>query len=135
MTAVDEATAPGATLAIFADIRDTMGIPLVTSIWRGLADMGDSLPAVWNAAKPIYVSAHPESALARVVQQTGLPMPEPLAPTQLACAGIGNAQLESIRTIIDAYNRSNGLNLVALAALIAPQTATREEPCPRTKPM
>ena len=134
VTAVDESTATGATAEIFADIRETMGIPLVTSIWRGLAGMGDSLQTVWNAAKPIYLSGHPERALGRVIEQTGLPMPEPLAPTQLACAGISDAQLESIRTIVDAYNRSDGMNMVTLAALISPQTASREDACPRTAP-
>ena len=42
VTAVDEASATGRTAEIFADIRETMGIPLVTSIWRGLADMDGS---------------------------------------------------------------------------------------------
>lgn len=134
VTAIDEATATGATAEIFADIRQTMGIPLITSIWRGLAGMGDSLPTAWSATRPIFLSGHPVNALARVVEQTGLPMPEPLAPTQLACAGISDAQLKAIRTIIDAYNRSNGMNMVALAALIAPQTGKREDACPNTPP-
>lgn len=134
VTAVDEATATGTTAEIFADIRDTMGIPLVTSIWRGLAGMGDSLQTVWNAAKPVYLSGHAEIALSRIVEQARLPMPHPLAPTQLACAGISGAQVESILTILDAYNRSNGMNMVALAALIAPQTARRDNACPRTHP-
>ena len=81
-TAVDESTANGTTAEIFADIRETMGIPLVTSIWRGLAGMDDSLHTVWNASKPIYACGHAELALGRVVEQAGLPMPEPLAPTR-----------------------------------------------------
>ena len=32
VTAIDEATATGVTAEIFADIRQTMGIPLITSI-------------------------------------------------------------------------------------------------------
>ena len=134
VTAVDEATATGETAKIFADIRETMGIPLITSIWRGLADMNGSLPAVWNAAKPIYLSGHVDKALARVVEHSGLPAPEPLTPGQLARAGIGSSQLDAIRTIIGAYNRSNGMNMVALAALVSPETAERENACPRTTP-
>lgn len=120
VTAVDEASASGQTAAIFADIRETMGIPLVTSIWRGLAGMGDSLSQAWYLAKPIYASGLPEHALARVIARAALPFPEPLAPTQLACAGIGERDVEEILTILAAYNRSNGMNLVALAALITP---------------
>jgi hypothetical protein len=134
VTAVDESTATGATAEVFADIRETMGIPLVTSIWRGLAGMEDSLHTVWNASKPIYASGHAEQALGRVVEQVALPMPEPLAPTQLACIGIDDTQLNSIRNIVDAYNRSNGMNMVALAALISPQCGERENACQSTKP-
>jgi hypothetical protein len=135
VTAVDEASATGETASIFADIRETMGIPLITSIWRGLADMGDSLRMVWSAAKPIYLSGHTEAALARVIEQTGLPIPQSLAPTQLACTGIDDPDLAAIRTIIDAYNRSNGMNMLALAALVAPETSERGSARPRTTPI
>ena len=61
-----------------------MGIPLVTSIWRGLAGMDDSLSQVWKLAKPLYANGAPEHALPQLIEQTTLPHPEPLAPTQLA---------------------------------------------------
>ena len=135
VTAVDEASATGETAAIFADIRATMGIPLITSIWRGLAEMDNALRTVWDATKPIYLSGHSEGALARVVEQTGLPLPQPLAPTQLACVGVNDGQLNAVRTIVCAYNRSNGMNMVALAALVSPQTGTRGAPVPRKPPL
>ncbi len=134
VTAVDEATARGETAKIFADIRETMGIPLITSIWRGLADMDASLPTVWTATKPIYLSGHVDKALACVIERTGLPIPEPLAPNQLTRSGINVSELSAIRTIIDAYNRSNGMNMVALAALVSPEAGTREDARPRTAP-
>jgi len=135
VTALDESSATGAAADIFSDIRKTMGIPLVTSIWRGLAGMDDNLQRVWNAASSIYTSGHAERALERVINQTRLPAPHALAPTQLACVGIDDVQLKSIRTIIEAYNRSNGLNMVALAGLIAPPSEDRGKACPRTLPV
>lgn len=54
VTAIDEAKAAGETAVLFAEIRQTMRIPLVTSIWRGLAGMDDSLRLAWAATKPIY---------------------------------------------------------------------------------
>jgi hypothetical protein len=136
VTAVDEASASGQTAAIFADIRETMGIPLVTSIWRGLAGMGDSLSQAWYLAKPIYASGLPEHALARVVARTSLPFPEPLAPTQLACAGVGENDVKEILAILAAYNRSNGMNLIALAALITPpSSSTGATALPSTTPV
>lgn len=125
VTAIDETTATGRTAEVFADIRQTMEIPLVTSIWRGLAGMDDSLEATWAVTKPIFESGLPEPALARIVAGADLPRPEPLAPTQLACVGIGEHELADIRAILAAYNRSNGMNLVALAALITPPSADK----------
>ena len=81
VTAIDEAKAVGETAALFAEIRQTMRIPLVTSTWRGRAGMDDSLRPAWVAAKPIYESGEPERALTRSVAAVGLPRPEPLAPT------------------------------------------------------
>jgi hypothetical protein len=88
VTAMDEATATGETAVSFAEIRQTMQIPLVTSIWRGLAGMGDSLRLAWAAAKPIYENGEPERAPTRGVAALGLPRPEPLAPIALACMGL-----------------------------------------------
>ena len=120
VTAMDEASATGETAVLFAEIRQTMRIPLVTSIWRGLSGMGDSLRLAWAAAKPIYESDGPERALMRSVAALGLPRPESLAPTAFACVGLTESDIVSARAVIAAYNRSNGLNLMALAALIAP---------------
>ena len=129
VTAIDEAKAVGETAALFAEIRQTMRIPLVTSIWRGLAGMDDSLRLAWVAAKPIYESGEPERALTRSVAAVGLPRPEPLPPTALACVGLAEGDIVAARAVIAAYNRSNGLNLMALAALIAPSaTATTTAP-------
>jgi hypothetical protein len=122
VTAIDESAAVGETALVFAEIRRTMGIPLITSIWRGLAGMDDSLRPVWDAAKPIYASGEPERALARSITAANLPSPEPLVPTVLACIGMTEGDVRTARAVIAAYNRSNGLNLMAHAAFITPTT-------------
>jgi hypothetical protein len=111
-----------------------MRIPLVTSIWRGLAAMDDGLRPAWAAAKPIYESGEPERALTRCVAAVGLPQSEPLAPTALACVGLAESDVVAARAVIAAYNRSNGLNLMALAALIAP-SATDPTTAPAAGPV
>ena len=63
VSAIDENEAVGLNADIFLDIRQTMKIPLVTSIWRGLADIDDSLEAVWSMAKPIYQTEKVENCL------------------------------------------------------------------------
>jgi hypothetical protein len=122
VTAIDESAAVGETALVFAEIRRTMDIPLVTSIWRGLAGMDGGLRPVWDAAKPIYESGEPERALARSITVADLPSPEPLAPTALTCIGMTEGDVRTAHAVIAAYNRSNGLNLMALSTLIAPTT-------------
>ena len=78
VTAIDEDKASGETAKIFSDIRNTMGIPLITSIWRGLAGMNNNLPKVWRLAKPIYKSGKPEKALFEMVEKLNLPIPKTL---------------------------------------------------------
>lgn len=130
VTAMDEAQATGEAAAVFADIRQTMGIPLVTSIWRGLADMDDSLPRAWSIAKPLYQSGQPEAGLARVVADTGLPIPALVTASQLACVGVDRDGIRQAKAVIAAYNRSNGMNLIALTALITPAQPIEGQPTP-----
>jgi hypothetical protein len=120
VSAISEAEASGETAEIFADIRKTMQIPLLTSIWRMLAHIEGGLSAVWQAAKPLYETGQPALALKKMIEQTPLPLPLPLAPGQLFCSGVSQEDLVVIRALINAYNRSNGMNLLALAALVVP---------------
>ena len=119
VSAIAEAEATGETAIIFADIRQTMQLPLITSIWRTLAGVEGGLRAVWAAAKPLYESGQPDGALSSALERTVLPIPEPIVPGQLDCAGVPASDLPTILALLDAYNRSNGLNLMALASLVA----------------
>ena len=119
VSAIAEAEATGETAVIFADIRQTMQLPLITSIWRTLAGVKGGLRPVWAAAKPLYASGQPDAALCRVLERVVLPVPGPLVPGQLARAGVRAGDLPMILAILDAYNRSNGLNLMALTGLVA----------------
>ncbi len=72
VTALEEATSARQADAVLAGIRQPVRIPLVNSIWRGLAGMVDSLSLDWAAAKPIYESGELERALTRSVATVGL---------------------------------------------------------------
>jgi hypothetical protein len=52
VTVLDEANAVGETAVLFAEIRQIMRIPLVASIWRGLAGMDDSLRLGLGVVEP-----------------------------------------------------------------------------------
>ena len=74
VTAIDESKATGTTAEIFNDIRSTMAIPLITSIWRGLTGMQNNLSEVWSIAKPIYQSGEPKKVLLKMIDQLNLPI-------------------------------------------------------------
>jgi len=118
VSAISESEATGETAAIFTEIRRCMQIPLLTSIWRTLAGTEGGLNAAWAAAKPLVESGRPAAALEQLRDPSKLPVPEPLAEGQLACAEVEERQLSMIRSLIDAYNRSNGINLITLTALV-----------------
>ena len=118
VSAISEAEATGETAAIFADIRRTMQIPLITSIWRTLVAIEDGLSTTWQLAKPLYETGQPAAALLKLREQAFLPVPEPFAPGQLGCAGVVPKDVPVIRALLNAYNRSNGMNLIALTALV-----------------
>ena len=133
VTAIDEDKASGETAKIFSDIRNTMGIPLITSIWRGLAGMNNNLPKVWRLAKPIYKSGKPEKALFKMVEELNLPIPKTLKDSTIEKTNLNNEDLRNIKQIIKVYNRSNGMNLIALSALVMINFNPIEEQ--NTKPM
>ena len=113
VTAISEDQATGKTAEIFLDIKKTMQIPLITSIWRGLAGINDSLEKVWILTKPIYLSGTPELALNHMLNSISFPI-----PTKFNSEIFNAEDLKHIKDIIKVYTKSNGMNLMALSAFI-----------------
>ena len=59
---VSEHDATGIVAEIYAEIRQTMGIPLVNLIWRHLASHPPGLQWAWSLLKPAYESGKVEAA-------------------------------------------------------------------------
>ena len=118
MTAISEVEATGRTAEIFADIREVMQIPLITSIWRTLADIEGGLEATWAATRVIYKTGQPDAALQALKARSEFPVPGPLSADTLGSAGLSVEDRRAFSAVIDAYNRSNGMNLIALNALV-----------------
>jgi hypothetical protein len=115
---VTEADATGEIASLYADIRQTLGVPLVNLIWRNLATIPGALDWAWSSLKPVYEDGSIQAeAYALRVGQT-LPDVSSLDPSALADAGLSAADLATIETILDSYDRSNPLNLVAIGALL-----------------
>ena len=70
---VSERDARGEIADIFADIRDTLRVPVVNLIWRHFATLDGGLLAAWEALRPIYASGAAEAAGARLLSGLALP--------------------------------------------------------------
>ena len=120
VTVTDESTATGRTAEIFEDIRQTMNLPLVTSIWRALASWDNCLEETWEAVKPIYTGDLPTKKLEQFVEQIDLSNPTLSFEKNHPDINVNENDIRQIKSIIKTYNKSNGLNFLTLAALISP---------------
>ncbi len=117
VSAISEQDATGEIAEIFADIRATMQIPHLTSIWRILAGFPGALNVTWEATKPIFESGQADAALEKMLKTVQLPE---LSVDAIPKAGLNNTDVLQIKGIIDVYNRSTSLNFLALSAFAYP---------------
>lgn len=113
--AIREAEATGVVAAIFADIRAVFGVGVVNLVWRHLATFPGGLEWAWGSLRPVYVSGHARSAAARLRAALPLPALPVIPPEALRAAGVPDDA--PIPAILDAYDRTNPMALVALTAL------------------
>jgi Halocarboxylic acid dehydrogenase DehI len=115
--AITESAATGEIAEIFADIRQVYRVGVVNLIWRHLATFPQALPWVWQSVRPLYVDGTIEREAA--VLRASIAVPEfPVFPASvIAAAGLGEHDLNQIRTILAAYDRTNAMALIALSAV------------------
>ena len=88
-----------------------MRLPLVNLVYRHLATFPGVLPWAWAFLRPAMISGAIDAARARIVDAAPLPDLQAIASADLPTDGVALAD------VVDAYNRGNGLNLVALTLL------------------
>ena len=107
--AITEADATGETAALFADIRETIGVRVVNLVWRHLATIDGALPWAWRAAKPLYLTGLADRAALELRDALEVP----------ALAGLAGPQPASVDAVLASYDHSNTVNLLVLGALLA----------------
>lgn len=116
---ISERDARGEIADIYADIRATMGLPVVNLVWRHFATLDGGLRHAWDALRPVYASGAAQQAGARLVAALELPRLPAVPPAVLAGVGVDAAAHAQLLAVLDSYNRGNALNLCALSALLA----------------
>jgi len=117
--AITEADAGGEVAAIFADIRHVLGVGVVNLIWRHLATHPGALPWVWGTLRPLYVDGSIGAEAAALHGALAFPELLPLPAQVLAAAGLSDLDIEAIRKVLAAYDRTNAMALIALSAALS----------------
>lgn len=115
--AVSEAEAYGETAALFADIRHGLGVPVVNLVWRHLATIPGGLGWAWGTVRPLYASGRAAREGASLLGALPLPTLSPWSAQALRAAGVDGLGRRAVVAVLESYNRSNAMNLIALCAL------------------
>lgn len=116
---IREADATGEIAELYDDIRSTLGVPVVNLIWRHLAIFPGGLGWAWEALKPVYASGAIAAEAAALRAGLEVPVLDGLSAAALSAAGLSSSDVSQIRMILESYERSNAMNIVALSALAA----------------
>jgi len=116
--AITEREAQGPVADLYKDIRSTLGVPVVNLIWRHLATIPGSLEWCWASLKPSYESGAVDAEASILRERVCASVDTTVTKFCLESAGLSNADLNSIKVVLNSYYRSNAMNLVSLSALV-----------------
>jgi hypothetical protein len=116
---ISEDAATDEVAVLYADIRKTLGVPLVNLIWRNLATVPGALAWAWQSVKTLYESGWIQSEAVDLIASQRLPDAPVWPVAALRAVGIDQLAERSVRDVLDSYDRSNPLNLIALNVLLA----------------
>ncbi|BBK31568.1 hypothetical protein EDC65_0372 [Stella humosa] len=117
--AVREVDATGPVAAIFADLRATLGVPLVNLVWRHLATMPAALDWCWSSVKPLYASGAVAGEMGRMHARMVLPDVPRLPAAALRAVGLDATAEGNVAAMLRSYDRGNSMNLLAFMAMLA----------------
>lgn len=114
---ITEEAARGKTREIYGDIRACFRAPIVNQIYRRIAATPGALEWAWGSVRPMVVSDDLENEAEDLVRAIDFPAAAEIAPEVLLSAGIDAEGLSTICRVLDTYNRSNPMNVIAVRAL------------------
>ena len=117
LTELPEAHATGVHAHIYGEIRRWSGVPMVALIFRHLATLPGVLEWAWALIGPAMRAGVLQREAWTLAADATIPARAALVPAALRVAGIDEADESSIAAILDAYNRANPVNILALRCL------------------
>jgi hypothetical protein len=105
--AIPEAAASGRVAAIFAELREATGMPIVNLVWRHLATEPGALEWTWAALGPLYRSGAVLGEAMHLHERMVLPAVAPWPRAALRAAGIDAGAEATIAAVLASYDRGN----------------------------
>jgi hypothetical protein len=124
---VPESQATGSTAAIFADIKNSLQVPMVNLIYRHLATVPAGLEWAWCSIRPVVVDGTIPSAADRLTQvlRDGASLSDRCATLALDHFATDPNDAIEVKRILDSYNRANPQNLIIVLSLLELLTSER----------
>jgi hypothetical protein len=112
-----EALATGEQRHIYAEIRRLSAVPMVALIYRHLATIPGALEWAWSVLEPALRAGAVQQAAWQLASRARVPRQPVLPVAALRAVGIVEADQRAIAQVLDAYNRANPVNIVAVRCL------------------
>jgi hypothetical protein len=114
---VHEAEAPPEVAAIYAGLREAMGVPIVNLVWRHFATLPGVLPWAWETTRGGVASAVVRDGCDRMAALVRGESGPGLAAVEPALRALPAEQAAELARVVAVYNRGNGVNLQVLSAV------------------
>ncbi|NKE65387.1 hypothetical protein RAMLITH_06100 [Ramlibacter sp. RBP-2] len=112
-----ESRATGELRRIYAEIRRWSGVPMVALIYRHLATMPGVLEWSWRLLEPALRAGELQRKAWALAQDAVIPHQPAIPAAALRAAGLTLADERQIAVVLDAYNRANPVNIMAVRCL------------------
>ena len=118
MFEIPETEATGRVAEIYDDIRQTLDMSMVNTIWRSLALKEEVLEWVWSSLKPIYQNGSIRHYASKLHSQINLDNVSPIPLPAFRILGVSGKDKDELKNLMDDLAYSNALNIIAFKALL-----------------
>ena len=118
MYEIKEKDAQGNIALIYSDLRKSLNLKVVNTIWRYLATIDGSLEWVWDSSKTLYMSGKLEKVQPQIIDSIQIQKLPKIPDHILKSIGIKKEEKIEIIKIIEKYNTGNSKNLIGLSSFL-----------------
>lgn len=125
-----EAQASGELGRIYGGIRRLSAVPMVALIYRHLATIPGALEWAWGLIEPAMQAGLLQQRAWHLGADALIPAQRAIPRAALRAAGLGAADETAITAVLDAYNRANPVNIMAVRCLALHLAGSVKGPAP-----